>query len=196
VYRQADRDAGRVPWADLGPNPHLTDWAAREHPGWRDQRLLVVGCGLGDDAEFLAGAGADVTAFDLSPTAIDWCRRRFRDSRVTWLVADLFEPPAAWRRRFDFVFEAYTLQSLAAGLRAAAVDAIAAFIAPGGQLLLVARGREPDAPAPSVPWPLTRREVEAVTTRGLDLVRFEDYDEAGAASPRRFRALFRRPSGR
>ena len=32
---------------------------------------------VGDDAEYLASRMARVTAFDVSPTSIDWCRKRF-----------------------------------------------------------------------------------------------------------------------
>lgn len=38
---------------------------------------VVVGCGLGDDAEALAAAGFAVTAFDVSGSAIAWAKERF-----------------------------------------------------------------------------------------------------------------------
>ena len=62
-----------VPWADGLPDPNLVEWAGRAGSAGSDgagRRALVVGCGLGYDAEFLAGRGFAVTAFDLSPTAI------------------------------------------------------------------------------------------------------------------------------
>ncbi|MCC5670705.1 class I SAM-dependent methyltransferase [Nostoc sp. CHAB 5784] len=40
------------------------------------QKALVIGCGLGDDAEAIASLGFEVTAFDISPTAIAWCQER------------------------------------------------------------------------------------------------------------------------
>ena len=51
-----------------------------------------------------------MTAFDLSPTAIEWCRKRFPQSSVKWVVANLLESPAEWRQRFDLVVEINTLQ--------------------------------------------------------------------------------------
>lgn len=42
----------------------------------RGREVLVVGCGFGEDALRLARLGARVTAFDLSPEAIDIARRR------------------------------------------------------------------------------------------------------------------------
>src|SRR4051812_27932902 len=57
LYAQANDDAGVIPWADLRPNPNLIEWLDRQpardtrgHGG----RALVIGCGLGDDAEELA----------------------------------------------------------------------------------------------------------------------------------------------
>jgi SAM-dependent methyltransferase len=117
-------------------------------------RALVVGCGLGDDAELLASLGYDVVAFDYSPTAIERCRARFPGSPVEYLVADLLDPPAAWRRAFDLVLEVFTVQSLPPTVRATAIANIAGFVA--GRLLVVATQGEP---ADGPPWPLTREQV-------------------------------------
>src|SRR5262245_29688359 len=67
LYREAGSDAARIPWADMEANPALAAWAAT--PGALDgvRRAVVVGAGLGHDAEFLAARGLDVTAFDVSP---------------------------------------------------------------------------------------------------------------------------------
>ena len=121
AYAQANGDRAAIPWAEKGINPHLIG-VPLEGAGLS---ALVVGCGLGDDAEYLASRGFAVTAFDISPTAIAWCRRRFPHSPVNYLAADLFQHslPA-----FDFVLEAYTLQALPRSLRAQAISAIAALV--------------------------------------------------------------------
>ena len=49
---------------------------------WNGKKALKIGCGLGDDAEYLTETGMEVTAFDISETAIRWCHERFPDSRV------------------------------------------------------------------------------------------------------------------
>ena len=59
----------------------------------RSGRALDVGCGLGDNAAALARAGFEVTAFDISPTAIDWAKARFSSEDINWLAADLLDPP-------------------------------------------------------------------------------------------------------
>ncbi|HEY8075085.1 MAG TPA: class I SAM-dependent methyltransferase [Labilithrix sp.] len=164
VYEDAAGAAEAVPWADLAPNPELVAWT--KSSGWDGcgERALVVGCGLGDDAAWLSARGCHVSAFDLSKTAIAWCEKRFPDSRVAWRVADLLAPPAEWSRAFDFVFEAYTIQSLppASDERRRAIAGLARFVAPGGTLLVL--GREADALpalADGPPWALVRAEIEA-----------------------------------
>src|SRR5450432_3396538 len=71
LYQEAERGTAVLPWADLRPNPNLLSWWDLK-PGvtLADRSALVVGCGLGDDAERLADWGARVTAFDVAPTAI------------------------------------------------------------------------------------------------------------------------------
>ena len=198
LYREAGGDVSAIPWADLAPSPLLVAFlsAPTRAGAVRDRSCLVVGCGLGDDAECLAAAGGRVTAFDLSETAIGWCRRRFPNSPVSYLVADLLAPPAEWARRFELVFEANTLQALPAALRARAMERLAGLVAPGGTLLVVCRGREPDETVEGPPWPLVREELEAFGRLGLREVSFQDLIVGTDDPTRRFVAEFQRPAGR
>jgi SAM-dependent methyltransferase len=136
LYALAGRGEGIVPWADMRPNPVLTAWA---RPG--SGRALVVGCGLGDDAEHLAALGHSVTAFDVSETAVERARTRFPGSPVAYRAADLLNPPAEWSRAFDLVVEIYTIQVLRDGPRERAIANTASFVAPGGTLLVIAGAR-------------------------------------------------------
>lgn len=194
LYQQSAGNPDGIPWADLQPNPNLVEWLDREAVQGRGRKALVVGCGLGDDAEYLAAAGFDVAAFDISSTAIDWSRQRFPDSAVRYCVVDLFAPPDAWLGGFDFVLEAYTLQTLPPDLRADATATISKFLAPGGTLLIVSRGRDPSESEGEMPWPLTREEINLFADSGLKLAGFEDYIEQEHKPVRRFRAVFRAPS--
>ncbi len=192
LYAGADGNATMIPWADLTVDPNLAEWANRSALRGDNRRALVVGCGLGDDAEALAGLGFGVTAFDIAPTAIAWCRRRFPRTRVDYVVADLLAPPESWTAAFDFVFEAYTLQSLPADLRRRAVGSVVRFVAPGGTLLVICRGRDPGPEPPGPPWALVRSELDAFVGEGLTETSFEDYVDREDPPTRRFRAVYRR----
>ena len=103
LYTQAQGNEQAIHWADMEVNPNLVGWLDRRIIQGKGKPALVVGCGLGDDAEELARRGFEVVAFDIAPTAIAWCRKRFPHSPVTYVVADVLEPPSAWRGSFDFV---------------------------------------------------------------------------------------------
>ncbi len=193
VYDLAGDDAAGVPWAGLAPHALLTQWlAGRSLAGLR---ALDVGCGLGDNAEALATAGASVTAFDLVPRAIDWATRRFPQSAVNYRAADLFHAPAEWHGAFDLVHELYTLQALPAALLPDAARALASFVAPRGALLVISRARDEGQSVDGPPWPLTRAQIEALAVDGLRIETLEDLP-ATATTMRHWRALFRREGDR
>lgn len=157
VYRRADGDTAMVPWADEETHPALAEWIARSgmiHEG----RALDIGCGLGDNAEALSATGYDVTAFDVSPVAVEWAGKRFPHSSVDYVVASLLDPPREWLGKFDLVHETYTLQALKGAQRTAAFPAIASLLAPGGTLLVIGRVRDEGTEVAGPPWPLTKTE--------------------------------------
>ena len=98
VYRLADGDAACVPWGDLAPHPLLADWLAGQG-SLAGLRALDVGCGLGDNAEALAAAGAKVHGLRFRGTAIGWAKRRFPQSAVDYRAEDLFALPDGMARR-------------------------------------------------------------------------------------------------
>jgi SAM-dependent methyltransferase len=190
-YRQAGGDWDRVPWADRRPNPYLVAWLRTFTAAPIRKRCLVVGCGLGDDAEALASAGFDVTAFDIAPTAIEAARHRFPRSGVDYVVADVLRPPAAWAGAFDLIFEAFTLQALPPPPRHAAIRSIAGLVAPGGRVFVLCRARDEGEPAGELPWPLTRQELALFEEAGLRATTVDVvFDETPPV--RRFRAFFDR----
>ncbi len=70
LYREAESGATEIPWADRVPNPNLLDFWKLYPQESRDKSALIIGSGLGDDAEQLAAWGFQTTAFDISATAI------------------------------------------------------------------------------------------------------------------------------
>lgn len=141
---------------------------------------LVVACGFGDDAEELRQRGYAVRAFDVSPTAIERCRLRFPDSTVDYRVADLFALPAEWAGGHQLVVEIQTIQSLPLSRRAAAIAAIAAAVAPGGELFVRAAARGDDEPVHDRPWPVSRAELAGFLAAGLVERSFVQVEDNGA----------------
>ncbi|WP_300679241.1 phospholipase D-like domain-containing protein [Nocardioides sp.] len=188
LYRAAAEGTATVPWADLAPNPLLTSWTglADLPPG----TAVVVGCGYGDDAEWLAAQGWHVTAFDLSPTAIEACRARFPDSTVDYRVVDLLDSESLGR--FDLVVEIYTVQVLPplSTERASAVSALRHLT--GRDLLVIARGRDEADDPGSMPWPLTPTEMTMFGQGGVRTVTIEDLPDPVEPAVRRLRGHFRR----
>jgi SAM-dependent methyltransferase len=166
-YREAAGDNEQIPWADLEPNRFFSQWAEQTGLTGNGRKALVVGCGLGDDARYLHDLGFSVTAFDISPTAIEWAKRISEGRDIRFEVADLFYPYRGWLGAFDFVLEIYTIQPLPLEMRERTIDAIAAFVADGGDLVVVTRGRENDEEPVQLPWPLSRRDLSRFATNGL-----------------------------
>lgn len=192
LYREAKEGKAGVPWADYRPNPNLIDFWERNTISAAGNTALVVGCGLGDDAEQLAAWGFHTVAFDISESAIRGCRERFSRSSVNYETADLFSAPREWAGAFDFVLESYTLQVLPERLRMRAMRCIATLVRDGGHLLVIARGREEEDPAGKMPWPLTHCELNTFRNCGLEEISFEDYYDCESPPVRRFRALYAR----
>lgn len=191
LYRGADGDTGAIPWAHLEPNPLLAEWLATNRPDAHDKRALVVGCGLGDDAEALSAYGFAVTAFDVSQAAVNWCQRRFPDSQVRYTVANALALPEGWSGKFDLIVEIYTLQTLPdATWRREVAANLRRCLAPGGSLLVICAGRDPDDEPGSMPWPLTRAELAVFEQLGLQEVSFEDIPGKSPPFFRHFRAQF------
>jgi ubiquinone/menaquinone biosynthesis C-methylase UbiE len=175
-YAKAEGDIHQVYWADLKPNSLLLGWIA-EHRNISDRNAITIGCGLGDDAEALAQHGYQVTAFDISPSAIAMCQQRFPDSPVEYLVADLFNIPVKWEKGFDLVYECNTIQILKGSSRVQAVNAIAGLIAPGGEVLVSCRSRETGDPTDTFPLALDRDEIDGFKRAGLFEAHFKAYDD-------------------
>ncbi|MGI0495485.1 class I SAM-dependent methyltransferase [Alkalinema pantanalense CENA528] len=191
LYASANGNPESIPWVNRQPHPLFLDWLTARSLVGTGRSALVVGCGLGDDAEALADRGFNVTAFDLSPTAIAWCRERFPQSQVDYQVADLFDLPSDWARHFDFVLEIYTIQAMPPELHIPAMQAIAPLVAPGGELLVICRGREETDPLTGPPFPLTRSQLATFEQTGLPLVEADDLLDPDGLRPRHFRLLYR-----
>ena len=194
LYAAAEAGHAVVPWDRGAPHYALVAWAGAARLDGRGRRAVVVGCGLGADAEFVAGLGYETVAFDVPGGAIRAARRRFPQSVVHYVTADALDPPVSWHQSFDLVVESLTVQALPDPPRREAIASIGRLVAPGGTLIVIARARaEGDDPQPGPPWALSRAEIDSFAAAGLQPVRIEELRDPGPLATHRWRAEFRRP---
>lgn len=168
LYGHSDTGGAGVPWASMQTHASFATWLQTHELAGANRSALVVGCGMGDDAMELRRRGFGVTAFDASASAINLCKKRFPGSGVEFVQADLFDPPAQWTGQFDFVLEIYTVQAVPPTYEDKAITNIAEFVAPGGQLVVIAEvgvGERSFDEGP--PWLLTPQHVDHFVSRGL-----------------------------
>ena len=173
MYAGAEAGGAEPPWDCGAARPQLVEWAKARNLAGGGRKAMVVGCGYGADAEFLASLGYRTTGFDFAPTAIAGARRKHPASEANYLVADVLDLPREWQRNFDLVVESLTVQSMPPEQHLVAARKIAALVAPEGTLLVLATTREEHSEVNGPPWPLTRAEVEQFANGGLVLDRLE-----------------------
>jgi len=186
LYKKANEETlDLIPWADFEPNPNLTEFILKNN--YRGS-VLNIGCGLGDDAEFLANKNLKVDAFDISETAIKICKQRFPISKVNYFTQDAlqFNPT----KKYDLVVEAYTLQVLPVKQRMVLIEKLPQLLNEDGTLLIICRGREKEEYEGDMPFPLTKEELKPLEDK-LKLVSFEDYMDGENPPVRRFRISYK-----
>ncbi|WP_414563473.1 MULTISPECIES: class I SAM-dependent methyltransferase [unclassified Anabaena] len=194
LYSESHGDVTQIPWAKLTPHPYLQDWLTTHNPQGKGHSALVIGCGLGDDAEALANKGFQVTAFDISPTAVNWCQQRFPDSSVNYVVADLLALPSQWHQAFDLVVESRNIQALPLSIRSTVIASVASVVAAQGTLLVITRFRETELVPEGPPWPLSNSELTQFIELGLDEVSRVLFYEAERVDIQQLRIEYQRQS--
>jgi hypothetical protein len=196
LWSAAAADEVDTPWARTVAYPPVVAHVDAAGPGG-GRHAVVVGAGLGADAELLAAHGWRTTAFDLSPAAVDLARQRHPGSRVEYRVADLLDLPADLVGAADLVVEVFTVQALPPSLRAEAVAGVRSLVAPGGTLLAVQFVRERGTPAGAgPPWLLDEDEIRSLAGDGLVLDALDRHPHpSNPAGPDLWVAVLRRPPG-
>mgnify|MGYP000906689921 CR=1 FL=1 len=177
IYTDAKGDHKAVFWADLEPSPYLLKWLKNCSFKNQGRKAIVIGCGVGDDAEALSESGYEVIAFDISPEAIRLCKKRYPDTTVNYLVADLFDYPPQWVEAFELVYECNTIQVLPGKYRLQARDAMVSLLAPQGEILVSCRSRLKGEQEDDIPLPLDKDEIDGFVRCGLSEESFEAYDD-------------------
>ena len=94
----------RLPGWDVGrPCSHLVK--AVEDKTFKPGRAIVLGCGSGTNAIYLASKGFEVTGVDVSPTALAIAAEKARkaDVEVDWMLADVVALPKL--QPYDLIFD-------------------------------------------------------------------------------------------
>lgn len=140
---------------------------------------LDLGCGEGGDAIWLARSGWQVTAVDISTTALERAgaaaeAARVPPGRIEWVAADL----ASWQptKTYDLVSACF-LQSPVSMPRTEILRRAASAVAPGGSLVIISHAEPPPWAAnhtPGDPWSSGHHHAEMlgpaeeVAALGLD----------------------------
>jgi 2-polyprenyl-3-methyl-5-hydroxy-6-metoxy-1,4-benzoquinol methylase len=102
---------GPLQWESDQPVRALVDLFDR--PRFRPRRVLELGCGDGVNAVFMASRGCEVTAIDISATALRMAedKRRAAGVEIAFLEGDVFAtvPPT---EEYDFIFDRAMLHHL------------------------------------------------------------------------------------
>ncbi len=192
LWSAAARDEVDTPWDHTDPMPAVARHLDAIEPG-EGRRAVVVGAGLGADAQATAAHGWDTTAFDISPTAIELVTARYPDSPVDFRVADLLDLPDDLRGAFDLVVEVFTVQAMPPTVRDRAGAGLRALLRPGGELLVV-QGIRPDGTpyTEEPPWLLDEAEMRALAADDVRLVSLDRQDSAEETPWPLWAAVFRR----
>jgi SAM-dependent methyltransferase len=113
-----------LPFGEAHADSFWTNIYRTEEPGWElnresvalpdilpqlklsKSRVLILGCGSGNDAAYFARQGHAVTAVDFSEEAIARAEQKYGSVEgLKFVRSDVFDLPADFAGRFDLVFE-------------------------------------------------------------------------------------------
>ena len=98
-YRQVH--SASLCWFAETPSPIVYD-TIRKFGILPTEKLLEIGCGEGRDAHFLLNRGYDLLATDISPAAVEFCRREAPEYTDSFQVMDCLDTDCS--DRFDFIY--------------------------------------------------------------------------------------------
>jgi len=148
---------GNIPWETGQPSSELVRVVTEQRI--TPCRAIELGCGTGASAVWLAQRGFDVTGVDISPRALNRARRRAAQEAVavTFLEADVLQPPAGLVGPFDLFFDRGCYHVVRRISNALYVATLLKLTVPGSVgLVLAGNAREPLQPGPPV---VTEEEV-------------------------------------
>ena len=176
----------------MSTHPVFKSWVDEHTLDGKGKTALVVGCGLGDDAIALEEHGFTVTAFDVSSSAINLCKKRFPKSTVDFVKADLIAGVPEWRKKFDFILEIFTIQALPPKYEQTLIENLSSFVAEEGELMVITEIRKGERDFKiGPPWLLNYDYMISFEQQGLNLS-FLTNDHAPTMGEECHLAIFKR----
>jgi MOSC domain-containing protein YiiM/predicted O-methyltransferase YrrM len=162
-----------TPWETGQPSTELQRFLTEI--AIRPCRALELGCGTGASSVWLAQLGFDVTALDISSSAIERARQRADAAgvRVRFLVADVLNPPPELAGPFDFFFDRGCYHVVRREDATAYLKTLRHLTASGTLgLVLAGNAREPHEPGP----PAVREEqIRSELGSLFDIVQLREF---------------------
>jgi len=190
IYRE-----GLPPWETGEPAEELIRVLGKHKELVQVGTAIELGCGTGADAVYLAKAGLDVTAIDISPIALERARARARleNAPVHFVLADVFDY-AETAGKFGLVYDAGFYDFVRQRDLSRSLDVLWRLTEPGSFYLALAGNA--DEQLEDGPPGVTAREINLELGRLLEVV---DLRPCRLESPRRTKGylgwscLMRRP---
>ena len=105
----------------------------------KGKSLLELGCGNGRDALFFAGLGLQVTAIDLSRSAIDELNRQGAEN-ARFLCGDFVNLQEFGSEEFDYAYSRFTIHAISQNQERVLLRNVHTVLKPGGKFLIEVRG--------------------------------------------------------
>jgi SAM-dependent methyltransferase len=169
--RYTDRD---TPWDTNQPSAELArvlcEWAIEPC------RVIEIGCGTGTNAVFLAERGFQVTAFDVSPLAIEQAERRAAGGGVTveFFTANILDLPNL-KVTFPFVFDRGVYHVVREVDVGEFVETVVKLTSPGGFYLALAGNANEKDPAEGGPPRVSAQDICRDFEAAFQLVQLREF---------------------
>jgi len=182
IYNTKSDNLNSIPWAKLEVNEYLKDYL-NNNANTNNKKALVIGCGIGDDADYLASKGYEVDAFDISPSAINIAKKRFCNKNINFFVQDIFSLPNNMINSYDFVYEGLTIQSINPKFKNELIKIISSLGKKDSHLLLYSNFQDDIDNYDGPPWPLYKRDFALFLSYDYKLLDYKEEFESKSIAP-------------